>query len=95
MLLAVAGVRLDDSPATRANLLAALQQRPQLVRSVCHDGDPVTGLAASPDGGSLAVYDRRGGLRLYDTTTWETLAEVERNDDLVPLQWVSPLAFSS
>ena len=94
MLLAVAGVRLDDSPATRANLLAALQQRPQLTRSVFHDGDPVTGLAASPDGRSLAVFDRRGGLRLYDTTTWETLAEVERNDDLVPLQWVSPLAFS-
>ena len=94
MLLAVAGVRLDDSPATRANLLAALQQRPQLTRSVFHDGDPVTGLAASPDGRSLAVFDRRGGLRLYDATTWETLAEVERNDDLVPLQWVSPLAFS-
>ncbi len=94
MLLAVAGVRLDDSPATHANLLAALQQRPQLTRSVFHDGDPVTGLAASPDGRSLAAYDRRGGLRLYDTTTWETLAEIERTDDLVPLQWVSPLAFS-
>ena len=61
---------------------------------MAHDGDPVTGLAASPDGRSLAAYDRRGGLQLYDTTTWETLAEVERTDDRVPLQWASPLEFS-
>ncbi len=94
MLLAVAGVRLDDSAATRANLLAVLQQRPQLVRSVAYDGDPVTGLDVSPDGASVAVYDRRSGLRLYDTTTWETLAEVPRNDDRIPLQWTSPVAFS-
>ena len=67
---------MDDSPTTRANLQAVLQQRPQLIRSVAYDGDPVTGLDVSPDGRSLAVYDRRGGLRLYDTTTWETLAEV-------------------
>ena len=94
MLLAVAGVRLDDSAATRANLLATLQQRPQLVRSVAYDGDPITGLDVSPDGASVAVYDRRSGLRLYDTTTWKTLAEVPRNDDRIPLQWTSPVAFS-
>jgi WD40 repeat protein len=94
MLLAVAGVRMDDSTATRANLQAVLQQRPQLVRSVPYDGDPVTGLEVSPDGESLAVYDRRAGLRLSDTTTWETLAEVPRTGDSIPLQWLSPLAFS-
>ena len=69
MLLAVAGVRLDDSPATRANLLAALQQRPQLTRSVFHDGDPVTGLAASPDGpvaGGLRPSRRPAAVRHHD-----------------------------
>ena len=94
MLLAVPGVRLDDSPSTRANLLAALQQRPQLVRSVPYDGDPVTGLAVTPDGSGLVTYDRRGDLRLYDTETWETLAEVDSADDRIPLQWAAPMAVS-
>ena len=55
LLLAVAGVRLDDSPATRTNLLAALQQRPQLVRSIPFDGDPVAGLSVTPDGSGLVT----------------------------------------
>ena len=46
LLLAAAGVRLDDSPETRANLVAALAERPTLVRS------------APPEGGYLEVHRR-------------------------------------
>ena len=34
LLLAIQGVRLDDSPETRVNLLAAMARQPHLVRSV-------------------------------------------------------------
>ena len=94
MLLAVAGVRLDASASTLANLLSVLQQRPQLARSVPSTGDPVAGMEVLPDGGGLVTYDRRGGVQLHSTTTWETLAEVERSDERIPLQWSSPLAMS-
>ena len=94
MLLAVAGVRLDDSSATRANLLATLAQRPQLFRSTPYDGDVITGLEVSPDGRSVAVYDRTSGLGLFDTRTWKTLASIDRQDDRVPHRWLSPMAFS-
>ena len=40
MLLAVAGVRLDDSPETASNLQAALAKHPEL-------------MASTPDGGSV------------------------------------------
>jgi WD40 repeat protein/DNA-binding SARP family transcriptional activator/energy-coupling factor transporter ATP-binding protein EcfA2 len=38
MLLAVQGVKMDDSPEARANLLAALAKRPQLIRTGIGDG---------------------------------------------------------
>ena len=56
MLLAVAGVRFDETPQTRTNLLAAINRHPQLFAST-----PTTGgglplhLEASPDGRHLAV----------------------------------------
>ena len=61
LLLAVAGVALHDSSDTRANLLAALDETPALLRStrvsrpVMVAVDPLTGrvLAATPDGGLL------------------------------------------
>ena len=77
MLLAVAGARLDDSPATRANLTSVIAQHPALVRSTSYDGDAITGLDVSPDGSTLAVYDLLGGVRLYDTTSFDPVATLE------------------
>ena len=45
MLLAVQGVRVEDSPESRANLLAALAKRPQLIRTGFADGPLVTSQA--------------------------------------------------
>ena len=94
MLLAVAGVRLDDSTATRANLLAVLQQRPQLVRSVAYDGDPVTGVVRQPGrqgSGDLRPPGRPAALQHHDLGDPR---EVDSPDDRIPLQWIAPMAFS-
>ncbi len=93
MLLAVAGARMDDSSATRSNLLAVLSQRPQLVRSTTYNGDVITGLEVSPDGQSLAVYDRRSQVTLYDATTWDAL-HTSPGTARVPYKWFAPMAFS-
>jgi WD40 repeat protein/DNA-binding SARP family transcriptional activator len=69
LLLAVQGVRLDDSPETRANLLAAMARQPRLVRSVPAAGDYIDFLDVSPDGGRIAFPDDKGGVYLYDAAT--------------------------
>ena len=50
MLLAVAGVRLDDSPETRSSLLAALGQHPEVIASTELSGEEVLHFDVSPDG---------------------------------------------
>ena len=69
LLLAVEAVRRDDSPDTRATLLAALDRSPALVRVVPGGGE----LVASEDGTRLFVLG--DGYREVDTTSFETLAE--------------------
>ena len=72
ILLAVAGARLDDSRATRANLQAALDRWPQLIRSVPYDsGEAIVGLETSPDGERLAAFDRSGRIQVVDSATWD------------------------
>ena len=70
ILLAVAGARLDDSRATRANLQAALDKWPQLIGSIPYDsGEAIVGLETSPDGEQLASFDRSGRIQLVDSAT--------------------------
>ncbi len=66
MLLAVEGVRLEDSPETQANLLAALAKRPQLISSVQGTGDVYLGLGVSPDGRTAVVLDAHYDVRTFD-----------------------------
>lgn len=93
-LLAVAGARLDDSPATRANLMAVLAQHPELVRSTPYDGDPITGLEVSPGGDALAVYDRLGRVRLYDTADLDPGVATAPEPADRPFQWFAPMEYS-
>ena len=69
LLLAVQGVRLDDSRETRANLLAAMARQPRLVRSVPAAGDYIDFLHVSEDGTRVAFPDDKGGVHLYDAAT--------------------------
>jgi energy-coupling factor transporter ATP-binding protein EcfA2 len=88
LLLAVEGMRLDDSIDTRANLLAALNRSPELIGSIRGEG---TQLDVSDDGELMAVSGaNRGvsrvdefmgadyGVSLYDVATRERVATVPK-----------------
>jgi DNA-binding SARP family transcriptional activator/WD40 repeat protein len=69
LLLAVAGVRLDDSPETRANLVTALDARPGLVRSAPPAGGYLEVFDVSRDGRWIASSDGQNRMHLYDAAT--------------------------
>jgi len=75
MLLAVAAVRLDDSPATRDSLQSALARHPDLIASTQMSGAPVSWLDVSPDGRTVATIDEYNHVRLYEIDTGELLGE--------------------
>ena len=94
MLLAVAGIRLDDSPETRDSLFAALARHPELIASTQTAGPAVTYFDVSPDGRTLATYDELNHVRLYDIGTGQLLAEHQAGTTRRP-NWNSrTLAFS-
>jgi WD40 repeat protein/DNA-binding SARP family transcriptional activator len=88
MLLAVAGVRLDDSPETRSSLLAAVQQHPELIASTPMAGSDVVSLDVSPDGLTAATYDLGNRVRLYDIGSGALLHEFQTGA-AAPLSFLS------
>ena len=74
LLLARQGVALDDSLATRSYLLDALLRSPAAIRVIIGDGNPLTGLDLSPDGGTLAAGDGRGNVLFFDAASGRRLA---------------------
>jgi WD40 repeat protein/DNA-binding SARP family transcriptional activator/energy-coupling factor transporter ATP-binding protein EcfA2 len=97
MLLAAAGVQLDETPESRANLLAVLAKHRQLIRAVETESLDVTGLDVSPDGKTVALYDTGGTVRLYDPTTGKLIGEHEPERPFagaVMNGWFGPVAFS-
>ena len=76
LLLAVEGVRLDDSRDTRANLLAAMSNTPALVGTLRSD----TGLidaAVSPDNRMVAVTHSWADVEFFDIDTKESLGRYD------------------
>ena len=73
LLLAQAGRDLDDSVATRGNLLSALVRRPAAIGVMQGDGDPLLPLALSPGGRMLAAGDDNGTVVLLDTRKRERI----------------------
>ena len=63
LLLAVEGMRLDDSIDTRANLLAALNRSPELIGSIRGEGTLVD---VSDDGELVAVSGADRGVSPVD-----------------------------
>jgi WD40 repeat protein/DNA-binding SARP family transcriptional activator len=94
LLMAVAGVQLDDSPATRSALQAALARHPELIGSTPYDGDAITGLEVDPGGRTLAVYDRSGHVMLLAAASMEPLARFDPPTARPPFHWFGPMAFS-
>ena len=66
--MAAAGVRLDDSPDTRANLLSVLTRHPALI-AASRSAEPLLTVDASFDGGVVAVGDPFGGVAFHDAVT--------------------------
>ncbi|MGH2953912.1 MAG: BTAD domain-containing putative transcriptional regulator, partial [Solirubrobacterales bacterium] len=75
LALASAGAALDDSVATRSNLLSTLLRSPASIGILNGDGDPIRSSALSPDGGTLAVGDDDGTVTLFDTETRDPIGD--------------------
>jgi WD40 repeat protein/class 3 adenylate cyclase len=70
MLLAVAGVKLDNIPQTRSDLLAALERSPAAIRVVHPSTGEISGVAISPDGRLMVTGDSDGAVRFEDLRAW-------------------------
>ena len=87
MLLAVAGVRLADSPETRSSLLAALGRHPELIASLQMSGPEVISFDVSPDESTVASYDNTNHVRLYDVRSDALVAEFQAGST-ARLNWI-------
>jgi WD40 repeat protein/DNA-binding SARP family transcriptional activator len=90
LLLARAGVELDDTTATRSNLLALLVREPASLGELRGDGWPLYALALSDDDRLVAIGDERGAVIVYDTATRTRLGKPYTAHDRL----VQSLAFS-
>jgi WD40 repeat protein/class 3 adenylate cyclase len=70
LLLAVAGVKLEDRSETRSDLLAALQRTPSAFRFIRPSSSEVTAIAITPDGKLMATGDAAGAVRFENLTSW-------------------------
>ena len=85
LLLAREGVNLDDSLATRSNLLAALLRSPAAI-GVAHEGsDRLLDEALSPDGRVLAVRGDDGNVVFFDARTLRRIGSPIRGSSQVGL----------
>ena len=99
LLLARAGIALDDTEATRSDLLATLLRSPTALRVLHPGGSRVLDDALSPDGRVLAVRGDDGSVAFFDAgtgaaaaRTWHGTANV-RDAGAIVLP-VRDLAFS-
>ena len=67
--LAVAGNALDDSLATRSNLLRVLMRSPAAIGFLNGDGDGLVDIATSADGSLVAMGDLNGTVTVFDAGT--------------------------
>src|SRR5213076_3030039 len=66
LLLAREGVKLNDSPATRSNLLATLLRAPAAIGALRGQDDQVLDEALSPDGRRLVLRGNDGTVSFID-----------------------------
>jgi DNA-binding SARP family transcriptional activator/WD40 repeat protein/class 3 adenylate cyclase len=77
LLSAVAAVRLDDSPDTRAELLATLQRAPHAREVHRETGARLVTLALSPDQRQVAIRDTAGIIHLYDANSLSPVTTID------------------
>jgi DNA-binding SARP family transcriptional activator/WD40 repeat protein/energy-coupling factor transporter ATP-binding protein EcfA2 len=69
LLLGRQGFAIDDSPATRSNLFAALLRAPAAIAVMHGTGHPLNAIDVASDGRTLAVGDNHGGVLFLDAVT--------------------------
>jgi DNA-binding SARP family transcriptional activator/WD40 repeat protein len=80
LLLARAGIELDDSVATRSSLLETLLRHPAIIGEFYGaDGWPLWALAVSPDDRFVALGTERGVVSVFDAATRRPVGEPYRN----------------
>jgi WD40 repeat protein len=89
LLLAVAGVKLQDRLQTRSDLFADLQQNAGLLRLIRPSNVEITALDVSPDGRLLVVGDDSGTVRFIDLASWRPRGAVVRLDEPIGLRDLS------
>lgn len=99
LLLARAGVALDDSAATRSNLLAALLRSPAAIGVLHGSGERVLDEALSPDGRMLAIRSENGVVSFFDARSLREIPPRYRSSDQISyfgaiVRPVRSLAFS-
>jgi WD40 repeat protein len=97
LLLAVAAVRMNESPESRANLLAALAKHPQLINSFQTELVDSYGLDVSAEGRRAFVYTATNQVLSYDLTTGKLLAASRppsRSSGAAHLDFQDPIALS-
>jgi WD40 repeat protein/DNA-binding SARP family transcriptional activator len=91
LLLTREGVNLDDSTATRGDLLAALLRGPAAI-AVLHEGsDRLLDEALSPDGRLLAVRGDDGNVVFFDTRTLRRIGSPVEGSNQVAVVHTGPL----
>src|SRR5437763_508318 len=70
LLLARQAVALDDSFATRSNLLAALLRSPAAIHVLRGDGGRMLAVAVAPNGRTFVAGDNTGNVLAFDARTW-------------------------
>ena len=78
LLLAVEGRHLEDSPETRANLLATIQRSPDAIAVIRSETEAFLDLGLTPDGKTLLASGIGGpsSMSTYDVTTREPEASI-------------------
>jgi WD40 repeat protein/tRNA A-37 threonylcarbamoyl transferase component Bud32 len=90
LLLARQAVAIEDTPQTRASLLAALVKAPAAIGIMHGEDDAYLQHAAlSPDGSTLAVVDFYNKLLFFDARTYQPIGE-----PLSVSTWLDSVAFS-
>lgn len=90
LLLGVAAARVDDSPETRADLVAALAERPELVRSAPTAGGYMEVMDVSSDGRFIASSDGQNRMHLYDASTNRLLRSYSADGPVPGEGWILP-----
>ena len=91
LLLARQGVALDDTPAARDNLLAALRRSPAAIAVMRGDGDGLTAVALQPDGRTIATADSNGTVAFLDARSGRRLGPLHQSAAIAS---IDSLAFS-